>query len=337
MKSPSTLIVSLCLTCVLALSGVVAAQDDPSFSLELELGPTWQSRNTVQIPNTEAGTRFSLKDLVGAGPWAAGRVYFTWNFKRRHSLRVLAAPLSYTETGIFDETVDFAGDTYEAGLPTEATYQFNSWRVGYRWRFKDGERWKLWLGFTAKIRDAKIALSQGDTSSEDTDVGFVPLLSFAADYRFSDRWHLLFDFEGRAGFRCGAQSRLRLSREVGHHGRLSHGRGWRGHRGRLQLRLVPVRSGFWGLPVLRRLEIKEWVPPCFPSTDQFTATPLAMIGDPPAPASGSPATVGSALLRLRAGPSGRPRHHGPSRRRGNAFLYRPEILPSIWTSAASFG
>ena len=199
MKMPSASIVGLCLACVLALSGAVTAEDDPRFSLELELGPTWQSRNTVQIPNTEAGTRFSLKDLVGSGPWAAGRVYFTWNFNQRHSLRVLAAPLSYTESGVFDETVRFAGDTYEPGLPTEATYQFNSWRVGYRWRFKDGERWKLWLGFTAKIRDAKIALSQGDTSSEDTDVGFVPLLSFAADYRFSDRWHLLFDFEGLAG------------------------------------------------------------------------------------------------------------------------------------------
>jgi hypothetical protein len=126
-------------------------------------------------------------------------VYFTWNFKQRHSLHVLAAPLSYTERGLFDETVDFAGESYEAGLPVDATYQFNSWRVGYRWRFKDGERWKLWLGFTAKIRDAKIALSQGDTSSEDTDFGFVPLLSFAADYGLADRWYLLFDFEGLAG------------------------------------------------------------------------------------------------------------------------------------------
>ena len=199
MQSPNTSIVVWCLACVLSLSGAVAAQDHPGFSLELELGPVWQSRNIVQIPNTEAGTRFSLEDLVGSGPWAAGRAYFTWNFKPRHSLRVLAAPLSYTESGIFDETVNFAGETYQEGIPTEATYQFNSWRVGYRWRFKDGERWKLWLGFTAKIRDAKIALAQGDTSSEDTDVGFVPLLSFAADYRFADRWHLLFDFEGLAG------------------------------------------------------------------------------------------------------------------------------------------
>lgn len=199
MTTPNRSIVGLCLAFVLSLSGVVAAQDQPSFSLEVELGPVWQSRNTVQIPNTEAGTRFSLEELVGSGPWAAGRVYFTWNFKQRHSLRVLAAPLSYTESGLFDETVDFAGESYEAGLPVEATYQFNSWRVGYRWRFKDGERLKLWLGFTAKIRDAKIALFQGDTSSEDTDVGFVPLFSFAADYRVADRWHLLFDFEGLAG------------------------------------------------------------------------------------------------------------------------------------------
>ena len=109
MKKPSTSIVVFCLACILSLSGVVAAQDDPRFGLELELGPTWQSRNTVQIPNTGEGTRFSLEELVGSGPWAAGRVYFTWNLNRRHSLRVLAAPLSYTESGIFDEAVDFAG------------------------------------------------------------------------------------------------------------------------------------------------------------------------------------------------------------------------------------
>ncbi|MCG6949273.1 MAG: hypothetical protein LJE93_10210 [Acidobacteria bacterium] len=190
---------ALIFTALLFVFNSVAAEEASQFSLELELGPAWQSKNTVQIPNTDAGTRFSLEDLVGSGPWAAGRLYFTWNINRRHSLRVLAAPLSYTESGIFDERVEFAGESYEAVLPVEATYQFNSWRVGYRYQFKDGERWDLWVGFTAKIRDAKIALSQGGTSSEDTDVGFVPLLSFAANYRFADRWYLVFDFEGLAG------------------------------------------------------------------------------------------------------------------------------------------
>ena len=196
MKTRQTLLALIVLSLIAASAG---ASEGPRFSLELELGPTWQSRNTVQIPNTEDGTRFSLEELVGSGPWAAGRLYFTWDLNRRHSLRLLAAPLSYTESGIFSDAVDFAGETYEAGLPTEATYEFNSWRVGYRYRIKDGERWTLWVGFTAKIRDAKIALSQGDTASQDTDTGFVPLLHFAADYRFADRWHLLVDLEGLAG------------------------------------------------------------------------------------------------------------------------------------------
>ncbi|HSO24827.1 MAG TPA: hypothetical protein VLT81_18120, partial [Chondromyces sp.] len=186
--------------CIAFLIGAsVAAADEPRFSLELEVGPTWQSRNNVQIPNDATGTRFSLEELVGSGPWAAGRLYFTWNFKPRHSFRLLAAPLSYTETGVFDESVDFAGASYEPGAPVNATYQFNSWRIGYLWRFKEGDRWKLWVGFTAKVRDAKIELAQGETTSRDTDVGFVPLLAFIADYRLSDRWHAVFDFEGLAG------------------------------------------------------------------------------------------------------------------------------------------
>ena len=48
----------------------VFAQDVHKVELELEAGPVWQTRNDVQIPNTAAGTRFSLVDLAGKGPWA---------------------------------------------------------------------------------------------------------------------------------------------------------------------------------------------------------------------------------------------------------------------------
>lgn len=130
---------------------------------------------------------------------AAGRLYFTWNINPRHSLRALLAPLSYTETGSFDGPVDFAGESYLPGAPTEATYRFNSWRLPYRYRIKDGERWRLWIGITAKIRDAKIELRQGQTTSRDDDLGFVPLLYFRADYSFADRWHLVFDVDALAG------------------------------------------------------------------------------------------------------------------------------------------
>lgn len=172
---------------------------EPAFAIELEAGPVWQSGNTVQIPNDQDGTRFSLEQLVGSGPWPAARLYFNWDINERHGLRLVVAPLSYTESGVFDETVNFNGAIFLPGLPTEATYKFNSWRLGYRYRFHQGKRWTWWVGATANIRDAKIELQQGNTTSRDTDVGFVPLLYLSGTVKIAPRWRMVFDFEGLAG------------------------------------------------------------------------------------------------------------------------------------------
>ena len=177
----------------------IEAQSIPAFEMELEGGPVWQSRNDVQIPNSEAGTRFSLVDLAGRGPWPTGRLYLTWNINPRHGLRALLAPFSVTEAGTLVDPVSFAGGRFRPGMPVEATYQFNSWRVSYRYRFLEGQDLDLWVGFTAKLRDAKVALRQEDTYAEDTDLGFVPLLHLAANWRVYNDGHLLFDFDGLAG------------------------------------------------------------------------------------------------------------------------------------------
>ena len=189
----------LVMATAIIVPNVVTAQDVQRFAVELEAGPVWQSRNDVQIPNDDNGTRFSLVDVAGKGPWIGARLYFTWNMSERHGVRALLAPLSYSETGVFGEPVNFVGETYLPDAPTEATYQFNSWRLTYRYRFHRSERWRLWVGFTAKVRDAKIELRQGETTSRDSDVGFVPLLHLAADWRFADKWHLLFDLDALAG------------------------------------------------------------------------------------------------------------------------------------------
>ncbi|HPA83025.1 MAG TPA: hypothetical protein PLS95_19560, partial [Thermoanaerobaculales bacterium] len=57
----------------LAVATAVFAQEPTRFAVELELGPVWQSSNDVQIPDDADGTRFSLVDLAGYGPWPAGR------------------------------------------------------------------------------------------------------------------------------------------------------------------------------------------------------------------------------------------------------------------------
>jgi hypothetical protein len=180
------------------LPGIATAQV-PKLVVELEAGPAWQSYNDAEIPNDGTATRFSLTDLAGNGPWPAGRLYVTWNVAERHGLRLLAAPLSLTETGVPARPVSFAGATFAAGQPLQATYTFNSYRLTYRYRWRATDRTTAWVGATAKIRDAVIALEQGATSGRKDDVGFVPLLHVAADWAVSPSWRLGLDADALAG------------------------------------------------------------------------------------------------------------------------------------------
>ena len=111
----------------------------------------------------------------------------------------MLAPLSYTKTGQFASTVKFAGGTFQPGVPTDATYKFNSWRLTYRYNIYRGSDWRWWLGFTAKLRDAKIQLEQDGQSAEKTDLGFVPLLHVAGWVRLGSQWSAVLDVDGLAG------------------------------------------------------------------------------------------------------------------------------------------
>jgi hypothetical protein len=184
-----------------SIHGTAAAQSTatPRLEVEIEGGPTWQARNDIEIPNDGSATRFSLGDLVGAGPVPAARISLTWNASERHGLRILAAPLSYTKTGVPDQPLRFAGRSYEPGRATEATYQFNSWRASYRYRFKQGDRWSWWVGGTLKVRDAKVRLRQDSVASQDTDLGLVPLLHLSGERRLAERWNLRLDLDALAG------------------------------------------------------------------------------------------------------------------------------------------
>ncbi|HSJ07222.1 MAG TPA: hypothetical protein VK936_10985 [Longimicrobiales bacterium] len=189
---------SLFVVLLALLTPIAAAAQTPRFVVELEGGPAWQSRNDVEIPNDGTATRFSLQDVVGNGPWPAGRIYLTWNLAERHGLRLLLAPLSVTEDGILDGPVDFAGASYALGQ-ARATYTFNSYRLTYRYRFHATDRATGWVGLTAKIRDAEIALEQGATTSSSDDLGFVPLLHLAGEWRVAPRWRLSLDADALAG------------------------------------------------------------------------------------------------------------------------------------------
>ena len=186
------------LVAALALPGGALAQT-PRVVLEIEGGAAWQGHNDVEIPNDGSATRFSLADLTGRGPWPAGRAYLTWNLGERHGLRALAAPFSLTERGVPDAPIDFEGGRFAAGVPLGATYTFDSYRLTYRYRVRATGRSTAWVGFTAKVRDATVALEQGATTRRKENVGFVPLLHLAGEWRAAPRWRLSLDADALAG------------------------------------------------------------------------------------------------------------------------------------------
>ena len=79
------------------LAGTVAAlhaqPEIPKWEIELEAGPVWQSRNDVQIPNDDTGTRFSLVDLAGNGPWFGSRFPGTSRVAMGYSSTWLRSPI----------------------------------------------------------------------------------------------------------------------------------------------------------------------------------------------------------------------------------------------------
>lgn len=160
---------------------------------------SYRWRRTATTPADAEHDRRGSTACLGSGPRPAGRVYLTWNLGERHGLRALAAPFSLTETGAPDAPIDFEGERFAAGVPIEATYTFNSYRLTYRYRVRATERSMAWVGFTAKVRDATIALEQGATASRKDNVGFVPLLHLAGDLRATPRWRVSFDADALAG------------------------------------------------------------------------------------------------------------------------------------------
>jgi hypothetical protein len=181
--------------CVISL-GSSHAQDYP-WRIGVETGPVWQNRNDVQIPG-DTGTRFSLADLAGSGPYPYVRLELSYELSKKHSLRFLLAPFEYTETGTLDKNVDFAGQNYSAGQATEVSYKFNSYRATYRYRFHDSDSWQWHIGGTLKIRDADIRLKQGNVSSSDDNLGVVPLVNLYGEYNAADRWTMVVDLDGLA-------------------------------------------------------------------------------------------------------------------------------------------
>lgn len=172
--------------------------------VEVEGGIAAAGYDDVRIP-PDKGTEFSLVDDLEADPTPYGRLRAGARFGDRHTLLALAAPLRIDSRGTFAEPVHFHGVDFAAGTPIDALYRFDSYRLTYRYCVWSAPRARLELGLTAKVRDAEIRLEGGGRATSRTDTGFVPLLAFAFDWRWTPRLGLL--IEGDAAAAPGGQGR----------------------------------------------------------------------------------------------------------------------------------
>ncbi|MBD3334651.1 MAG: hypothetical protein GF355_03965 [Candidatus Eisenbacteria bacterium] len=163
----------------------------------VESGVVFAGYNDVRIP-PDSGTEFSLTDDLESNPRAYIRFQGMVHLGRRHELSLLIAPLRLHADGVAQRAITYQGETFAAGTPLEATYRFDSYRIGYLYTFSAGSRWDFGLGFTAKIRDAEISLVGGGQRAEKVNTGFVPLIGFRARYALRSGLHALLAGEALA-------------------------------------------------------------------------------------------------------------------------------------------
>ncbi len=165
--------------------------------VDIETGAVWSGYNDVRIPG-DGGTLFSLSEELEADPGMFYRIRVIYDFNPKHHLGVLFAPLSINSTGQLDRDIIFEGKTFSANSPLETVFKFNSYRLFYRYDFVRKEKVEFGMGFTAKIRDAKIAVKGDGMESEKTNVGFVPILNFRLLWKWSPRLALLLEGDALA-------------------------------------------------------------------------------------------------------------------------------------------
>ena len=165
--------------------------------IDFETGFVSTGYNNVRIPG-DLGTRFSLKDDLTPKAAFFYRVRLNYTIKSRHTISLLYAPLETKAEGRVAKDILFEGAVFPFNTVLIGTYKFNSYRLTYRYNFVQKPRFEFGIGLTAKIRDAKIALSSPELASEKTNVGFVPIINFRLLWKVGSKFGILLDGDALA-------------------------------------------------------------------------------------------------------------------------------------------
>ena len=188
---------SFAVTLILLISSFLTASLNAQVILDFETGLVSTGYNDVRIPGNQ-GTLISFKDDLTPSSGIFYRIRFNYTFSSAHTLSLLFAPLTVKSEGRINKDVNFAGSVFPANEDLSGSYKFNSYRLTYRYDFVQNPNLEFGLGFTAKIRDARIALSSPEISAEKTNVGFVPIINFRLFWRSYEKLGFLLEGDALA-------------------------------------------------------------------------------------------------------------------------------------------
>ncbi len=128
----------------------------------------------------------------------AYRIRLGYRFNNRHNVFGLFAPLQTSYNGNFDQPTRFFEENFLPLVDTKVNYQFNSYRLTYRYDFVVTDKVRLGAGLTAKIRDAYIEVEQNGVSSKKSNVGFVPIINIYASVNATEKLGFILEGDGLA-------------------------------------------------------------------------------------------------------------------------------------------
>ncbi|MEM8527843.1 MAG: hypothetical protein AAGG68_24590 [Bacteroidota bacterium] len=182
------------------------------FRFSSETGVAFNQYNVVRAPNDVSlakktnPTLFSFaEDFEVGGMTNFVRLEMAYTMNDKHVFQLTAAPLSVEYSGLRDLPIRFEGEVFEPSMNTFGSYKFNTYRFSYRYALIRKEKTRLEIGLTALLRDAKIELTQGNTTASNTDLGAVPLISFWLEKDLSPRLTLLLTGDALVGPRGRAE------------------------------------------------------------------------------------------------------------------------------------
>lgn len=184
---------TLSLICFFCITSTINAQA----IIDIESGAVFTGYNNVRVPGN-TGTLFSLKNDLESKSTIFIRLRAGYTIKDRHTISVLYAPLEVKSSGLSNKEINFEGVIFPTNTNLNAIYRFNSYRITYRYDIVKRKKIEFGLGFTAKIRDAEIALTSQNLASSKKNVGFVPIINFRLHWKLNNKIGVLLDGDALA-------------------------------------------------------------------------------------------------------------------------------------------